>query len=306
MVRFYASPIVQHKAGDAQMFNQTEITNDSNTFNVEHNSASERISSQVIDELYGTDSARSTPDPRADRQQQQESGGSNRTELPFLLLDSSVNRITRPDEENPTVCTGFKGKPAEDERQRGEEYTNGRELREDRREAIEFAERAVKAMRDAAKVEEFKVRWEESVKSNGLDKTPLGPVVKELGQQLAAGKLDVEKLQKLMKDIKMDGEEGEKLMNLLKGFNEDMLSMYGMKITPEFKGKNLTGLTISEAEQRGTTPHTLTVPVEGKPEASKVLKGGIAPSEPTPLTVEQAVKKLNSNVVAGRQDIRKR
>lgn len=48
------------------------------------------------------------------------------------------------------------------------------------------------------------------VKSTGLDKTPLGPVVKELGQQLAAGKLDVEKLQKLMKDIKMDGEEGEK------------------------------------------------------------------------------------------------
>ena len=89
----------------------------------------------------------------------------------------------------------------------------------------------------ALKMREFKKQFEESASSLGLDKSPLGPALKAVSDQLAAGKFDPKALQDVMKNTVIPEADMRKLQVLMKEFNADAKAKFGLTVNFDYSGK---------------------------------------------------------------------
>jgi hypothetical protein len=159
------------------------------------------------------------------------------------------------------------------------------------------APRDVELMQKLRNLEEFKVRWNESLGT--LDKTPFGPVMRELGQQLASGKLNVEAIQKLLKQVKISEEDLPAMAKLLASFNQNMQEMYGFGVSFGFAGKgNEITLTGVQVETGGANSTKLSIGLTGD---AKGTQAGIAGTTET-----DAMKRYQELIRGGRQDTAKK
>lgn len=219
----------------------------------------------------------------------------------FSDTSGPVNKIP---ERPGNVCTGFKG-PELPHRQ--VEFPSN-ELKEQKDRVIpnEKNEREALAI-EAKNIAAFKESWHQSVKDLGLDKTAVGPLMNEIGEQLAAGKLDVEKLQKLMKGVSLPEEDLRKVSRLIRAFNEDLSEEYGLYLNLSFKGgkDGVTVDSISVAEAGGAHQFNTSIKIASTGETTFQSKftAGYAGPIVGELSKEQAMTKLRAHVVNGTRNI---
>lgn len=210
-----------------------------------------------------------------------------------------VNSIPNRLEDNNT-CTGFKGP----EQPRRAEI-NKEELKFDRVFPAEKMER-IGAKLEAANIAEFQTRWMESMKNLGLEKGPLGPVLTALGDQLAAGKLDVAKLQQLMKGVSISEEDLAKVSRTLRALNENLQEMYGFTVNVSFNGKGdkvgVGSLTVEQAGGNHNFNTSVRIEQTGDAKAKSEFIAGYAGPIVTELTAGQGMTRLRNQIAGGRQD----
>lgn len=155
-----------------------------------------------------------------------------------------------------------------------------------------------------ANIEEFKARWNESSKL--LENNPLKPVVSELRDQLASGKLNANALQKVLEKVSFAEEDFLSVNRAMKQFREDMQELFGLDVNPVFRGKgemiSITGLTISEAN--GIFDHNAKVHIDtktGTSTAKVVFERGINGPIVSEISVDDAMKTFQKHVRAGRR-----
>ncbi len=156
-------------------------------------------------------------------------------------------------------------------------------------------------------IDEFKVRWNESARKYNLDSGPFGPVIKELGEQLASGKLNAEKIQSLLKSICYPNDELDNFAKQLHAFAADLHEMYGVKPIFEFSGRQGQGavksISIAEYKHNGFAPNaSIKIAEAGQPQAIIEQRGFAGPSI-TIQTVDQVMNKFNGFIRSGRQDL---
>ncbi len=157
--------------------------------------------------------------------------------------------------------------------------------------------------RNEARIAEFKTRWNESSKS--LTNTPLMPLMSQLGEQLAAGKLNPEALQKALDKVKFAEEDLPKMHRAMQQFREDMTELFGLDVNPLFRGKgdeiSVTGLIITEANGDFANNAQIHIDKTEAPQSKVVFRRGITGPIVTEISVDGAMTKLHEHVKAGRR-----
>lgn len=153
-------------------------------------------------------------------------------------------------------------------------------------------------------IEEFKIRWNESSKL--MENNPLKPLVAELRDQLASGKLNAHATQKVLEKVNIAEEEFLAVNRAMKQFREDMKELYGLDVNPVFRGKGehieLSGLTISEAN--GVFDHNAKIHIDtqtGTSTAKVVFEKGVNGPIISEISVDGAMKKFQEHIKAGRR-----
>lgn len=224
-----------------------------------------------------------------------------RSVLDFTDTSGPVNKISNK-MDIPNVCTGFKGPDAP---RRQVEFPTADQLKFDRILPLEKIEREALAI-EAKNAAEFKESWNQSLKDLGLEKTPVGPLMKEIGEQLASGKLDAEKLQKLMKGVSFSEEELRSVKRLLRAFNDDLVEDCGIYLNLSFVGNkgniSVGSITVSEAGGAHQFNTSMTVTNEGvKSFRSEFIAGHAGPIVGKP-SEAKAVDTLRGHFINGRRN----
>ncbi len=154
-------------------------------------------------------------------------------------------------------------------------------------------------------IEEFRAQWNESARMNNLDNGPFRAVIRELGEQLAHGRLNPEKIQILLKSIRYPEEELEHLAKSLRFFAADIHEMYGIKPIFEYSARNgVKSLTIAENKMNDFHHNTsIRISETGQPEAMDEYRGFNVGSGRR-MAVDQVMNKLSGLIRAGRKDLR--
>lgn len=224
-----------------------------------------------------------------------------RAVVDFSDTSGPVNKISNK-MEIPNVCTGFKGPEAP---RRQVEFPSANQLKLDRILPLEKIEREALAI-EAKNAAEFKESWNQSLKDLGLEKSPVGPLMKEIGEQLASGKLDAEKLQKLMKDVKFSEEELRSVKRLLRAFNDDLVEEYGIYLNLNFVGNKgnigVGSITVAEAGGAHQFNTSMTITNEGEKSFQSKFTAGHAGPIVGELTEAKAVNNLRNHFINGRRN----
>jgi len=151
---------------------------------------------------------------------------------------------------------------------------------------------------DAKAVDVFAASWKE--KSKELEKSPLGPVIAELGKQLADGKLDPEALQKALKDVKFNADDQAKYDKMLKQFTNDLKERYGLDVQIDWRGKGsevyAASLSISEANGAHQFNTSIRIDLTGKAIARDEFREGTAGPIVKDMSTGDAMKKLREHM----------
>lgn len=223
-----------------------------------------------------------------------------RSVVDFSDISGPVNKITNK-MEIPNVCTGFKGPEAP---RRQVEFPSN-DLKIDRIIPVEKNEREAFAI-EAKSAAEFKESWNQSLADLGLEKSPVGPLMKEIGEQLASGKLDADKLQTLMKDVKFSEEELRGVKRLLRAFNDDLVEEYGIYLNLNFVGNkgniSVGSITVAEAGGAHQFNTSMTITKEGEKSFQSKFTAGHAGPIVGELTEAKAVNNLRAHFINGRRN----
>lgn len=155
---------------------------------------------------------------------------------------------------------------------------------------------------ETTNVEEFKARWTEA--SAGLAKTPMKPLIAELGNQLASGKLNPEALQKALAGTKISEDEFSAMSRQLKLFREDLKELYGLDLQPTYSGKgdqiSLECITLCEANGAFAQNAMIKIDKAEKLSATVEFDRGFNGPITSDVSVDAAMKKIHSHVKTGR------
>ncbi|MBA3994260.1 MAG: hypothetical protein C0469_12100 [Cyanobacteria bacterium DS2.3.42] len=151
---------------------------------------------------------------------------------------------------------------------------------------------------ESPEIKAFNEAWTKS--SKALEKTPLEPLVSELGKQLASGKLDPEALQKVLKDIKLPADDLDGLSAKFRQLREGLQKDYGLDVEIGWLGKGeqvMPGsLTIKEANGAHQDNAQIRVGLTDKPEAKIVFTEGYAGNIVKSSTADGVMTKVHEHI----------
>lgn len=142
--------------------------------------------------------------------------------------------------------------------------------------------------------------FKEAFKALGeLMKGPLGDLVKEVGNQLASGNFDFNKLKNMAQNITFDEQQLEQIKHGLQQFSNVLRHKLGVDVNVNMKGKpggrvGIDNVNIARDGGRYAFNTSLTVPAEGAPSAGSELNAGFTGPIQRPITPEEAAKKLST------------